>query len=355
MSNMTLEQGWSRTSLSTSKVIDTFNQALAKDRLLSRGDRVIVALSGGPDSVALLRLFMMMRRRWGISLMAGHLNHGLRGAVSDRDEAFVRNLSGRWGIPCYTKKVDVGKRAQQEKLTLEEASRLSRYDYLTDLAKAHGAKLATAHTLDDQAETVLMRIIRGTGIRGLGAIAPVGRIHRVTVLRPLLGIRKGDLLQFLRRERLSFRKDRSNLAMRFTRNRIRWGLLPRIKRQYNPQFDQNLAHLAQSAMHACAFIEREAHRKYRRLARKNASSLGLSLEGLRRLHPAVRFEIYHRALEAISPHLKGIAQVHIQGLESLLSAAPGTALNFPHGINVLRTKARIRLTSEAAKGSSLDI
>jgi len=331
-------------SLSTPKIIDAFNQAVAEDHLLSCKDRVIVAVSGGPDSVALLRLLMIMRRRWGISIMAAHLNHGLRGFLSDRDEAFVRNLSERWGIPFYTKKADVRKRAQEEKITLEEASRLARYAYLTDLSKVHRAKLATAHTLEDQAETVLMRIIRGTGIRGLRAMLPLGRIQGVTVIRPLLGIRKGDLLQFLRREHLTFRNDLSNRAMRFTRNRIRWQLLPRIKRQYNPQFDQNLAHLAQNATQAYDYIESEARRRYMRLVRRNATSLDLSLEGLSRLHPAIRFEIYHMALEVISPHLKGIAQVHIKGFESLLTAAPGTSLNFPHRIKILRTKGRIRLS-----------
>jgi tRNA(Ile)-lysidine synthase len=221
----------------------------------------VVAVSGGPDSVALLRAVAALRRE--DRLLVAHLNHQLRGADSDADEAFVARLhaelsASAQNLAFRSARLDVAERARQERGNLESVARRLRYDWLAQVAQDAGLPwVLTGHTADDQAETVLHRLLRGTGLRGLRGIAPRRPLAAgVELVRPLLGVRRADVMAYLQQLGQPFRDDASNANRRFTRNRIRHELLPMLAEHYNPGIVPVLCRLADQA--AEAFPEQEA-------------------------------------------------------------------------------------------------
>jgi tRNA(Ile)-lysidine synthase len=231
----------------TKNLLDKMNALNRRRSLVKRGDRILLALSGGADSTALAHLLVLWRKKYGLKLAAAHLHHGLS-AQNDLALSAARKTAHTLAIPFFTRKEKVRILAKKKKMTLEEAGREARYAFFASLApKLRFNKIATAHTLDDQAETVMMRVVRGCGLHGLAGI-PAKRPHgKLTVVRPLLDCRKEELLEFLRANKLRFRSDRSNKSPRFTRNRVRNELLPWIAENMNPRIHPTLAGLAERA------------------------------------------------------------------------------------------------------------
>jgi tRNA(Ile)-lysidine synthase len=228
---------------------------------------MVVAVSGGPDSVALLRALKMLRRKNPSEpLVIAHLNHQLRGAESDADENFVRELvqrlqtEGFAGLTFRSECVDVAAQARSSGDNLENVARKLRYDWLARVAQEAGSRwVATGHTADDQAETVLHRLLRGTGLRGLSGI-PARRelAPEVEVIRPLLRVRRSEVLDYLAKEGQSYRQDSTNLNVKLTRNRIRHELLPLLVENYNPNIADILCRLAGQATEVLRIEEAQA-------------------------------------------------------------------------------------------------
>ena len=217
-------------------------------QLLKPGDRVAVAVSGGADSVALLRVLLELRAELGIVLVVAHFNHQLRGTESDADERFVADLARHIDLPFFTGRADVRERAESRKLSLEHAARELRYQWLTELAHEQRFNaIATAHNADDQAETVLMKFLRGAGSRGLAGIHPVHNGHGVRVVRPLLATPRAEIERYLSQLHQPWREDHTNLDTQHTRNRIRHKLLPLLEREYNPSLRAALNETAEVA------------------------------------------------------------------------------------------------------------
>jgi tRNA(Ile)-lysidine synthase len=209
---------------------------------------VLVAVSGGADSVALLRAMAALKTGGEGRLVAVHVNHQLRGEEATADEAFVVDLCRRMELPCDVGRVRVGPAGAGRASGLEAAARRARYDFLAEAAGRLGARyVATAHTADDQAETILHRILRGTGIRGLAGMARARRLGPATLIRPLLGITRAELVAYLDAIGQPYRRDSSNRDVRFTRNRIRHKLLPQLARQYNCSVAEALLRLGSLA------------------------------------------------------------------------------------------------------------
>ncbi len=241
------------------KLAQTVFAYIEKNALLRPGDRVAVAISGGADSVSLLRLLIELRGELGIVLSCVHLNHKLRGAESDQDEQFVRELTANHGLPLVCESCDAKQRATQNKMSLEAAAREVRYEFFKRCLRNRPLeKIATAHTLDDQAETVLLKLARGAGTRGLTGIYPkvavshqpsaVSKGHaRGYIVRPLLSTSRKDLEAYLVEIGQGWREDSSNRDLRHTRNRIRHGILPRFERHVNPSVRRALSEAADIA------------------------------------------------------------------------------------------------------------
>lgn len=284
---------------------------LKEQALLSLGDKVIAAVSGGADSVAMLFALYLLRDELGITLEAAHFNHHLRGAESDRDEAFVTDFCGRYCIPLHlgSGRIVSGKKG------LEAAARDARYAFLRRLP----GKVATAHTADDNAETVLMRLIRGTGLKGLGAIAPVSG----NVIRPMLTVTRDDVEAFLKEYALPHVEDSSNAEDDFLRNRIRHGILP-LMRAENPRIGENLS--------AMALLLRQDEACLQAMIPEEQMP---DVSRLKAMEPALRRRALERFLKAQG--VREPEQIHILQAEQLLYHwSPSAAMQFPGGVTIGR-------------------
>ena len=242
-------------------------RCLQKWNMFGAGDRVGVAVSGGADSVALLLLLLELRTRLGIVLSVVHFNHKLRGAASDADETFVARLAREHGLVFHVERRNVAAQAKRNKANLEDTARRARYGFFAKLVEhGHLTRVAVAHTTDDQAETVLAHILRGTGLTGLGGIHPVAE-H---IVRPLIELRRAELRAFLRSRKQTWREDATNRDTARMRARIRKQLLPVLEKRFQPAVVEHLANLAELAREdevflnlltserAAAIFEREA-------------------------------------------------------------------------------------------------
>jgi len=225
---------------------------IRRNQLLKAGDRVGAAVSAGADSVALLRLLLELRKELGIVLSVIHFNHKLRGAEAESDEQFVANLARQNKLELHRESGDVEGYAAQKHLSLEAAGREMRYAYFSRLLQNGLDRVATAHTLDDQAETVLLKMVRGAGTRGMAGVytqLPVGgsQFSEKTIVRPLLGTRRRELQAYLKGIGQGWREDSSNRDLRHSRNRVRHGIMPRLERHLNPAVRETLAEVAEIA------------------------------------------------------------------------------------------------------------
>ena len=262
--------------------------ALRQYSLFSQGDRIAVGVSGGADSVALLRFLAALRPQFGWDLVVCHIHHGLRGAEADRDECFVRALAEQLGLPCAVSRIDAAALALRDHISVEEAGRTARYAFFAQTA-GEGGRIATAHTLDDSIETVLMNLVRGTGLRGLCGIPRI----RGNIIRPLLDCTRAEVEDYLGALGQPYCTDSTNLTDDYTRNRIRHDILPRLC-ALNPNFPGAMARMlprlaAQQALTDC-------------LAAQSAQQLhaacgGLSRQGLSALPEPVCDRLLLRLLE----------------------------------------------------------
>jgi tRNA(Ile)-lysidine synthase len=257
-----------------------FNQLLSSinnAKLLRAGERVGVAVSGGADSVALLLLMLELREELGIVLSVVHLNHKLRGKAADADERFVARLAAKHELAVHAETVDVAPKAKREKANLEDAARRARYDFFSRLiAQGKVDRVAVAHTADDQAETVLAHILRGTGIAGLRGIHP----QTESVVRPLLDVRRAELRAYLRARKQKWREDTTNQDVSRMRARIRKKLLPMLERDFQAAVVDHLATLSQLAREDEEFLEWMAYERCEALAKRDAGKVRIAIADL---------------------------------------------------------------------------
>ena len=289
---------------------------ITRHALAGADDRVAVAVSGGPDSVALVFLLREIAPNLGFTL-AGliHLNHGLRGADADTDESFVRDLADRLDLPCSIARADVAKRARDTRQSIETASRGMRYEFFERAARQLDAtRVATGHTLDDQAETVLLRLLRGTGSRGLGGI----RVRRGAYIRPLLDCRRAELRRYLMARDERWREDASNLDRSIPRNRVRHDLLPVVE-DLAPGGVRALARAAQWAADDEAFLEGAAIQSARSHVLSDGGGVQLTVEGLAGLPPALARRVVRLAVETAAPGVT-VGGRHLDAVRALAAA-----------------------------------
>ena len=227
-------------------MLEKVQKTIRRHNLLKKGDSVLIAISGGADSVCLTYILWQLKKKYGLDIRLIHFRHGLRSKKrEDKEEKLIRNLAKGFGLPLRVKKINVSEYAKKNKLTVEEAGRNLRYQSLIDSAiKNNFDKIATGHNLDDQAETVLFNLLRGSGLPGLRGIPVIRQEKGVGIIRPLLGISRKEILQYAEERNLPFSVDETNISFSYTRNRIRYELLPLLEK-YNPRIKEHLAHLAE--------------------------------------------------------------------------------------------------------------
>lgn len=328
------------------RLLDQIERTNRRHRLIRRGDRLIAGVSGGPDSVALLELLSKLRQKYSLAITAAHLDHGFVKTESRRFLRLVQKTCKRLGVPLVEAAADVKKTAKEEKRSLEETGRILRYRFFERAAaKTRSQKIVTAHTLDDQAETMLLRLIRGSGLRGLNGI-PYRRGQGVfTVIRPLLDVPKRDLTAFLNQSRVSYCRDATNRDSGFTRNRVRLRLLPALARDFNPRIRETLGHLSPVFQETQDFIRRAGARALARCAGRSAA---LDTSAFCRLHPALRSEVLLQAIEKINGNSKKITREHLTRLcEMAASSESRLRADLPGGLSAEKKGALLRLRRAA--------
>lgn len=299
------------------------------------GERVGVAVSGGPDSALLLNYMQRLSHEMGLHLAVVHFNHRLRGAESDADEAFVRELSGRLGLEFFRGEADVERVARERHRNLEATARELRYRFFSTLVdRGKLDKVATAHTANDQAETVLLRFLRGTGTRGLGGIYPS---IEGKVVRPFLNLTRAQVEAELKTRKLACRLDSTNRDPRRRRNKIRMELLPGLEKDYNSEIVLLLKEFADRARDDEQFLEDQAREHSRAWRVREGPEEKIPVRPLVEFHPAVARRVLRQMISAVRGSLRGISHAHIEALRHFATGGQsGKSLELPGGLEARR-------------------
>jgi tRNA(Ile)-lysidine synthase len=299
-------------------LLQQIRQTIRRERLLPQGARVLVALSGGPDSVALTHILLELAVHGGFSVGGlAHFNHQLR-PTADRDEAFCRDLAARLGLDFAVDRADVAAYARSQRLSVEDAARRLRYAFLERAAEDHRADhIAVGHTLDDQAETMLLKLIRGAGATGLGGISP----RKGPVVRPLLEVTKEELLGYLKDHGLEWMQDETNDEVSNPRNQLRHVVLPQLERTY-PGAVRAIARAAESVRLDAEWIEQAATAVFRAVSQRTSTGLELDTQRLTTEPRAIVRRVLLMALRAVSGD-REIGLDHIRAAEGVLDRSSG--------------------------------
>jgi tRNA(Ile)-lysidine synthase len=279
--------------------------------MLSSGDRVVVAFSGGIDSTALIYILNSLGKKLKIKLFAAHLNHQIRGKDAEADASFVKKTSEKLGIPCFIEKFDVPGFAKQEKLNLEDAARRMRYEFLERIAAKAGAnKIALAHTADDNIETFLMRLIRGTGMKGLEGIPPV----RDKIIRPMIELYRKEIERYLSSKKITARIDKTNYETKYLRNRVRRNLIPALE-SYNPNIRESLIRAISAANAVQDFVESKAKEAFKKVVSlKTNDEIRFNIKEFLKIDAMLKGEVLRLAIVAVKKDLVDISRVHIDDI-----------------------------------------
>jgi len=318
--------------------------------LVSGGEKLVVAVSGGADSVCLLHILAGLQEKLKVKLHLAHLNHQLRDAESEADADYVSDLARKLGITATVERRDVKGYQKQERLSPEEAAREVRYRFLTEVAGATGAKrVAVGHTRDDHIETILMHLIRGAGIRGMRGLQPytewTSKTGSLIVIRPLLEVSHQDTEGYCRQHRLAPRLDASNLSLSPLRNRIRQQLLPLLQ-SYNPGIAEALLRTGRIAGDDIDFLDKETARLWNKIARQEGEAITLDKPKFDRLPPTLQRYLLRASAERLLGSAKDIEMRHIEEMMAALGKPAGKRLSLPGDLSFATEYDKYRLATD---------
>ena len=314
------------------------------------GRRLVVAVSGGPDSLALLYALHRLRDELGLALHVAHLDHRLRGQDSAADAEFVAQTCAKLGIDYTVEDVDVLAFRREHRMSLEEAAREVRYRFLANVAEQVGAEaVVLGHTSDDQVETVLMNVIRGSGLRGLRGMRPVSKQRiagsDLTLFRPLLNLPKQDTIAYCEALHLTPRADESNRSMEMTRNRVRLELLP-LLRDMNPAFGDAALRLSRNAVDALAVVDKAVDEAWSDAVTEEGESIRIDRERFFELDAALRSHLVIRALSHVKGDTQGIERIHVDDAVNAVIESSGSQLHLPGGLRLIVEQRSAHLYAE---------
>ncbi|MFA6079155.1 MAG: tRNA lysidine(34) synthetase TilS [Candidatus Omnitrophota bacterium] len=328
--------------MAADKLIERVLKTTKNYDMLKPGDTVLVAVSGGPDSVFLLHTLNSLKRKLGIKrLIVCNMDHGLRGKESRDDSLFTKKIAAELGVDFIHKKVDL-KSAAKGKLSTEELAREARYSFFSEAAKKTGANvLATGHTLDDQAETILMRLVKGSALKGIVGILPVRESEGLRIIRPILEIEKQVIKDYLDNKGISYRIDHTNLEPIYFRNIVRNEIIPFLEK-YNVRFKRVLFNLAEHLREDFEFIEEERLKAQRFITGKDGGAVEIRLKDLVIQPKALQKEILRDSLDRIGGEVKRLTFRHWKEMENFIKVKrTGDRLDLPGGIRITRSADRL--------------
>lgn len=310
---------------------------IEEHHMLEPGDRVIVGLSGGADSVCLLRLLCSLKRRLQIDIRAVHIHHGLRGKEADRDARFSEEVCKGLGIACTVKYISAAEEAEKLKISVEEAGRAARYRIMEHEAlrweKETGGKegvgtvkIATAHHGNDSAETILYHLFRGSGLKGLGGIAPI----RGRIIRPILWAERGEVLAYLEQNSQEYMEDSTNKENEYTRNKLRNQLIPFITEEVNKKAVQNILRAAEQIGEADQYFEKKASECLKKIGKNGENRI--RIRELLKEEPIIQRYVIRCMMTDMGCPLKDVTSAHLESVLKVLKMQTGKGVNLPNGI-----------------------
>ena len=327
---------------------------IRKNDMLKQKSRVIAAVSGGADSVCLLHMLVSLRERFDLSIQAIHVHHGLRGAEADRDAQFVRELSEKWEVPCLVVCRDVAAYARENGLGVEEAGRELRYSVFEKAAgEWGGARIAVAHHQDDQAETILHNLFRGSGLRGLGGMTPV----RGNVIRPLLCVTRQEIVDYLDGQDISYCQDSTNNSVAYTRNKLRHRIIPMVCQEVNFKAVPHIVAAGERIRQAEEYFEREAGRiwndekQVERIEKDGCRRCGIRAGAMEKLPDIVKGYVAMEMIKELTERCRDIASIHVESILELTEKGTGTSCSLPYGLRAYREYDMVWLETGGGQGN----
>lgn len=311
----------------TDKVLDIVLDTIERHTMLSPSDHIIIGLSGGADSVALLGLLLELREKYTLTLSAVHVNHGLRGDEADEDERFCVGLCKKYNIPIELYKYDVGKISSARNITEEEAGREARYAAFYDAkGKLNAQKIAVAHNQNDQAETIFLRLFRGAGLRGLAGIPPV----RDCIIRPLIDVRRDKIEEYCSENNLRYRNDHTNYMDIYSRNLVRSKVIPLVEKHFNPAVVRTLSQTAKILRLENDYLDLLAKEAYAKSVTDNGESLNINI--LSGFDDVIKMRVIRIAYLKLNDSLEDMEYNHVEKVLSLLNMQSGKKIIISNGI-----------------------
>lgn len=326
--------------------------SIENNGMITAGEAVIAGVSGGADSVCLLALLRIYQQQCPFSLSVVYVEHGIRGEESREDGDFVKQLCSDWQIPCEIFPVDVPSRARANGQTMEEAARQLRYEVFAQCSqRRQGAKIAVAHNQNDQAETVLLNLTRGSGLRGLGGILPMRTLELAdsdvtcTIIRPLLAVSRKEIEDWLDSQGLAFRTDRTNLETDYTRNKLRLRILPELERGVNKEAVRHMAEAAAHLQKAERYLQRVTEEKFAHCVEVSEDGVQIHLPLFFQEDSLIQEYLLRKAIEKVlhGRGLKDYGELHIEEMTRLAGMDCGKRMDFPGGLQAVRKKKTLWL------------
>lgn len=347
-------------------MIEKFEQQVIEEirayGMINSGEHVIMGVSGGMDSICLLYILNKLSDEWGFHLFAVHVNHMIRGAEAERDKKFVKDLCEAMEIPCMAVNIDVNLLAQQKKLSIEEAGRQARYQTFESAAvklcgkdKMHEAKIAVAHHRDDNVETVLLNLARGSGVNGIKGILPINKRGNLTFIRPLLGVGRDEIEKYVKEVGLPFVTDSTNSSDDYARNKIRLRVIPELQR-VNSRASEHINETAALLVQVQEYMDKQISEAMYNVADIRDDSVAISAANLKVKDPAIQTGIIYRCIGHMAGTLKDITRIHVHDVLSLTDKQTGRRIELPYGLVAIKSydNILIRRNERMPSGSRMD-
>ena len=316
-------------------LVERVSEYMQEHHMVDSGQKIVVGVSGGADSMGLLSVLTELAKIYHFSLVVVHVNHGLRGKAADGDQAYVENVCKEQDIPCYSFHVDLKRFAHKEGMSEEEAGRFYRYQCFEKVRKEVGAhKIAVAHHREDSCETILFHMFRGTGLRGLTGIAPV----RDVVIRPLLCAGRKEIEAYLAEKGISWREDETNLTDAYTRNKIRHHVIPYVEEHINSSAGQHIQEMASLLRDVSDYLDRQSAAAFDTCVTVGENPLcAIHAEPFLALDVVIQREVLRRALGVAAGKLKDVDKEHIEMIRGLFGKTVGRRSHLPYQLQAVRT------------------
>ena len=326
-------------------VEETVLKTIEKYNLINANDKIVLGVSGGPDSLFMLNILNNLKEKLHIELVVAHVNHMIR-EEADSEEEFVKEFSKKIDVDFYSKRIEVKKYANNNKIGLEEAGRKIRYEFFEEICKQVGAnKIAVAHNKNDKVETIIMHLLRGSGISGLQGIQPKTNNK---IIRPIIEIERKDIEKYCKEQNLEPRIDKSNFDNTYTRNKIRNIVIPYVKQEFNPNFIETMTRLSEVITEENAFLNKLTETEYKKiLIQKNDREIVLDLKKFNELDNIIKKRIILYTVSVLRGGSKGIEKIHIEDIVKLCQNNIGNKFLVPNkGLKVLVKDKKIFFIKE---------